>query len=180
MWNGITAGVLSGMLKGGSVPWVPLAIISVFAVMGLGLLFAAGHALLRVLLVGDTTVEISREPLAPGETATIYVKQAGRFQIEQAEVRLFCRKEATYRRGTDTVTDKQEVLSEVVARSGRMQSRSGHALLDAQVRIPRNAMHSFEAPNNKIRWFIGVKLVIAGRPDVNDAFVLRVAPERVG
>jgi hypothetical protein len=179
-WNGITGGALYSMLSEDNIPWIPMALLSIFVLVGVVLIFAAVHALLRVLLVGDTSVEISREPLAPGETATIYVKQAGRFTVERAEVRLFCREQVTYRRGTDRVTEKEEVHSEVVAESHRLQARSGHSLLDAQLRIPEDAMHSFEAANNKIRWFIGVKLVIAGRPDVDDAFVLRVSPQRIG
>lgn len=50
----------------------------------------------------------------------------------------------------------------------------------AQVTIPTDVMHTFEASHNKITWHLVVGGDIPRWPDVNDEYPLRLLPMRVG
>jgi hypothetical protein len=85
---------------------------------------------------------------------------------------LEAREEATYTRGTDSVTEKNIFFSRPIFESavgGALDSQAGIA-------IPADAMHSFEAPRNKILWAIKVKGDVPLWPNFEDEYRLTVLP----
>jgi hypothetical protein len=85
------------------------------------------------------------------------------------------REEATYRRGTSSVTDR-----EVFASFGVVEQLAPaiQAIGKGRVTIPARTMHSFDAPNNKIVWVLHVRGEIPSWPDSDDEFPLTVVPQR--
>lgn len=93
-------------------------------------------------------------------------------RIKQLRIYLEGREEATYRRGTDTVTDKNVfstigIVNKQTAEPGR-----------ARVNIPSATMHSFKSDHNKVVWEIHVNGKISFWSDVTESFELEVLPKR--
>ncbi len=176
IWNGITWGIM--IL--GDVGTFGRVFLSIFALVGLLIAYGAIHSLLRCLMVGMTLVDVSREPLRPGERFRVSVYQEGSFPITSVEVALECQESATYRVGTDSTTVRETVHTAALGRlEGIRAQGSSTPILTCDARVPDDAMHSFKSSNNEIEWRIVVKMDIPRRPDVKDTFPFRVAPERL-
>lgn len=147
-----------------------------FVVIGLITIGAAIHQFLAMfnprpqITAGGT--------LRPGATVDLKWLFTGRYdRILRLRITLEGREEATYRRGTDTTTDKRVFHKAELIDTGRgMDIRAGTAKLS----IPDGTMHSFAAPNNKIIWELAIHGEISGWPDVKQEFNLDVLPLEVG
>ena len=84
------------------------------------------------------------------------------------------REEAVYRRGTDTYTDRNTFA---VLDITDLQSRDAMLSGNARLTIPPDTMHSFEAGNNKILWFLVAKGEIPIWPDLKEEYPLVVLPQ---
>jgi hypothetical protein len=94
-------------------------------------------------------------------------------RIERLRVYLEGREEATYRRGTDTYTDKSTFRTiEIADTTDRREIFSGSVGLV----VPEDTMHSFEASNNKIIWDLCVRGDIHRWPDVKDDYPFVILP----
>jgi hypothetical protein len=86
---------------------------------------------------------------------------------------LYGRENATYSRGTETVTAQETFFEmEVLSTQDRREIGFGEVGLV----IPSDSMHSFEAPSNKIIWEIEVHGDIERWPDVKETFKIAVLP----
>jgi hypothetical protein len=117
---------------------------------------------------------VSRGVLMPGDSIDVGWELTGRAdRLRRFQISLEGREEATYRRGTNTRTDK-EVFTRIQLTDTTdpfaMQSGS------AKLKLPPDAMHSFKAANNKIMWVLKVSGDIPRWPDINDEFPITVAP----
>ena len=105
------------------------------------------------------------------------MSSARRGAIRHLAIRLVGQEKATYRRGTDTVTDTEEFARLHVVSSGLgPEIRSGSRELE----IPPGTMHTLEAPNNEIVWSLEVSGNISRWPDVSESFSVRVRPPSTG
>jgi hypothetical protein len=95
-------------------------------------------------------------------------------RISRLTITVTGREEASYRRGTDRVTDKETFAELVLVDTGHGVGR-GNARFD----VPADTMHSFEAPSNKIVWRLKLHGVIANWPDVMEEFPLVIHPRNV-
>ncbi len=86
------------------------------------------------------------------------------------------REEATYRRGTDTVTER-----EVFATITLVDTANGWEIPrgSAAVAIPDDTMHTFTGPSNKVVWEIKVAGKIQRWPDVDQNFPVTLHPLRL-
>jgi hypothetical protein len=98
-------------------------------------------------------------------------------RLRRFQVLLEGREEATYRRGTDTHTDKAVFASISLADTG---DPGGFATGAGQAQVPRDTMHSFATKNNKIVWCLRVKGEIPRWPDIDDEFPFTVLAGRPG
>jgi hypothetical protein len=83
------------------------------------------------------------------------------------------REEATYTRGTKSTTDQAVFATIPIKEVPEAQSASG----TVEFIIPANAIHSFNAPKNKIIWAIWVKAEVIRMPDIKDEFPFTVLPQ---
>jgi hypothetical protein len=179
-WNAISWGIGTAMFlewhKGkGSV--FPLLFISLFCLIGVGLAAALVHQFVRVLTVGETIVEIDSDTVRAGDSVRVSVVQKGSFPIDRAALKLICQEVCRYRRGTDTYTHTETVHDEVLFEQRSLRAGSLNPVIDTGFSVPVDAMHSFKASDNEVRWLLEVSLDIPGRPDVKDSYPFRVSPE---
>jgi hypothetical protein len=180
-WNGITGavggGALWGLLFGGGDPvtglvGVPLLLLFLtpFILIGAALAYFAGRQTL--LYIGPRAHLTAPAAIALGRSCELQWQISGRVvRMRSLRIDLEGREEATYRRGTDTTTDKR-----VFARVPVFESRDPRALDHgrALVNVPRDSMPSFAAPNNKIVWLLRVRADVPRWPDIDDEFVIEV------
>ncbi|MEM9364906.1 MAG: hypothetical protein AAGD07_02845 [Planctomycetota bacterium] len=113
----------------------------------------------RVAGVGPTLVEINAHPIHPAETYQVVVAQLGRMRLKQMKVSLVCEEQSFFRQGTDVRVEKHLAFEQEVLVSTNVRVDPGQPWKQQfEVPIPANAMHSFVAENNAIRW----RLVISG------------------
>lgn len=175
-WNGILSlfvvprigAILQGNWNWGDVFFVP------FVLAGIGLLLGALHQLLASFNPVPT-LTLSRQWIPLGSSAVLSWTFTGNTSaIRLIKVTLEGQEEATYRRGTNTVTDKsiffQKVLFEA---TDPFEIREG---AEQQVNIPTDTMHSLNGQHNKIVWRLTFQGEIPFWPDVHLAFPIRVMP----
>jgi hypothetical protein len=119
---------------------------------------------------------LNRIDAAPGEELELsWQMQRGQIKPQELRITLQAREEATYRRGTDTVTDKNIFhKNEIVHTAKVAEIQSGQA----RIPIPANTMHSMEATNNKIIWSLKVRGAVRLWPDIDEEYVILVVPQR--
>lgn len=118
--------------------------------------------------IGPTCVEISDLPLRPGHEYAIFLSQGGRVSLTALKMALVCEEESTYSQGTDIRTETKVVYEEPVFERAAISIEPGIPLeMHESLRIPPDAMHSFQSGHNSLRW----KLVVAGKPTARPPFV---------
>jgi hypothetical protein len=180
-WNGITWGVGIPLIVLIHPPWFLYAFMSIFALVGVGLLFAVVKKFLAAAKLHRPRITVSMQPLLLGEEFTGRFEQMAKSHanINRVSVKLVCRETATYRAGTNTTTVHKDVLTEEaelpdLERADPITPLQG----EFRFRIPDDAMHCFEASNNRIEWLIETHTDVQGWPDYKASFALAVAPGR--
>jgi hypothetical protein len=152
-------------------------VLAIFCLAGLAILGGFVHQLFYWLLTGDPHVEIEHEPLVPGRPTRLVVVHPGVQRLNTASVSLCCEEVTRRRQGKNTSERRERVVEEQLAILTEPDlSRSTGLLVETSLRVPEDAMHSFTATNNHIRWLIEVVMDIPGKPDVKLDFPVRVAP----
>ncbi len=175
-WNGIVSVFLVIMIRGwqaGDGDGCLTAFLVPFVLVGLGLIFAVFRQFL-VLFNPRLELTLSRGALAPGESALLQWQIRGKAErVTRLKLVLEGREEATYRRGTDTVTDREAFATiQIVDSDQPMQIAQGSARVD----VPDDTMPSFSADRNKIVWTLKAACEIPGWPDSDDEYEIVVAP----
>jgi hypothetical protein len=177
LWNGIVSVFVIQIVQSwrrGSPSWFETIFMIPFVLVGLG--FIAG-ALYQLLAMFNPSTEVQLDDETPrlGEKIKISWTLSGKVsRVQRLEVLVEGREEATYRRGTNTRTDRSVFFRETLADTrdpGAMTAGS------ASFKIPSDTMHSFTARNNKIVWCIKLKGDIPRWPDIQDEYPLQVAPQ---
>ncbi len=148
-----------------------------FVLIGLLLIFGVFQQLL-VLFNPRLKITLSRGVLAPGEPVHLQWTLSGRAAgVHRLQIVLEGKEEATYRRGTDTCTDRETfALVTVVDTTEPFTIPAGSAPLEA----PAGTMPSFAAEHNKIIWTLKAVCEIPGWPDSEDEYEILVAPGSYG
>ncbi len=169
IWNGIVGAViLNGDAKG-----MEALFLVPFVLVGIGVIAAAIYALLGVFNPSFIVTITPGRPY-PGQTVTVEWRCNGAVRrIKKLTLSIRGQETATYRRGTDTVTDKATFSESVL-----LETNDPQDMLEGshEFSLPITTMHSFEAPNNKIIWDIQVEGEIPRWPDVKDEYVFTVIP----
>ena len=163
-----------------SSAWTSLAAV---VLIGLAVLVGGIWAIVRAVLVGGRisppVLTIDRLPLRLGEKFKVAYEQQTRKQCEinKVTVTLTCKEWVRYTVGTNTrtlehtVCEHEEILAENVQTMGAEPING-----EAEFAISADAMHSFDASSNKIKWFLKVHADIARWPDYSDDIAIAVAP----
>jgi hypothetical protein len=168
-WNGLIWGILLAT----NPPTAAKVFLSIFVLIGLGLLAAAVHQFLA-LFNPRPSLQANASAVRLGETLDLRFSFSGRVQrITRLTVTLQGEEVATYRRGTDTKTDRH------IFRQSRLLDTTDKTCIQSgtvTLTIPADSMHSFDAPNNKIEWKIELHGEIPRWPDVKLQFPITVHP----
>ncbi len=166
----------------GQVLWAlpPMLMMGVFILLGLFILGVLVWPLIPSLKVSRPEVTVSSEAVRPGDSFSFSFRQTFRSaaDVKQASLQLLLLETATYRRGTDTYTVKHEEIAQQFEAPPR-HFQAGETIAEQRLlQVPPQGMHTFVATNNKLRWIVRVKMIIAGWPALNEEYEIRVLPER--
>jgi hypothetical protein len=183
-WNGIVSVFAAGAIRShlqGQPDWLLTLVLVPFAAVGAGLLVFLARQLLVTTGVGPTLVEISDQPLRPGQSYRLFLSQTGRLRLNSLEVILACDEEATFRHGTNTRTETRRVYERAVfsSQSSEVRPAAPHEA-GCEVEMPAGAMHSFKSDHNEVTWKLIVRGNAAGRPRFERSFPLIVHPPQNG
>ena len=132
-WNG--AVVLAAILIGGHLNerpgWLATLLCVPFVLIGLGSIAVFLRQLLKTAGIGPTLVEISDHPIDPGRRYRAVVSQSGRLKVKSLRVSLACVETATYRQGTNTRTESQEVYRQELFRREKISDSKAACRLKA-------------------------------------------------
>lgn len=169
-WNGIVWAILWNTPSG---EWFPRLFLGVFALIGLGLAAAVIYQFLA-LYNPRPILTASAGEIPLGGTLAVRWRFTGNVRrLARLAITLEAREEATYRRGTTTTTDRNVfAILPLIETTSREQITSG----TAKISIPRELMHTFTAPNNRIVWTLRLAGDIPKWPDVGAEFPIAVLP----
>lgn len=175
-WNGIVSvfvGVFIGGFKKGRPEWFLGVFLIPFVLIGL---FLMGLFLMQLLALANPRPTLR---LSPGT-----LRAGGRFRVQwsftgavarmhRLRISLVGRESATYRRGTNTTTDRSVFTKfPVLDTTDRGTMRSG----EVELVLPPDSVATFDASNNKLQYVLAVEGEIARWPDVDDKFQMHVLP----
>jgi hypothetical protein len=179
-WNGIVsifAFQAWASFERGSPDWFLVVFLLPFFAVGIGLVGAFAYALLALRNPRPELV-LGASALHPGAAIDLSWRFVGAAQrLGRVRISLQGIEHATYRVGTDTRTATETFHDQVLADVPAPACAAGGSL---RVRIPADAMHSFESSNNKITWQLAVHGAIARWPDADETFPLAVLPDAGG
>jgi hypothetical protein len=157
--------------------WLFGGVAAACALAGLAALYRWVRRMSVHSAVGPTTIEVSAQPLIPGESYDLFVSQAGRLSIRSYRVELICEEEATYHQGTDSRTESKVIFSRTVLGVTDVETRPDAPLdLRARLTIPEQAMHSFATPHNHVNWRLCVSADLERWPSLERSFPVIVYP----
>jgi hypothetical protein len=133
-----------------------------FVAIGLWAIYQFFCQLWQQTSIGPTSVEISSHPLVPNGKYEFYLSQAGHMTLNHYQVRLACEELASYNQGTDTRTESRFVYEKCLFEDADFMIKPGEPFVhECELRIPADAIHSFQANNNRIQW----RLIVTGNAD---------------
>jgi len=137
--------------------------------------------ILRQWAVGITVMEISDQPLRPGERYQLYLAQFGSVRVNRLSISLVCEERTVFREGTETRIEVRQVQKFPLFRREAFLIKSGvpfEAFFDLE--LPPRVMHSFVSAHNQIAWALMLEEVIPGMPIVRRYFPVIVFPPYSG
>lgn len=175
-WNGIVSVFVYQVIKSwqsGRPEWFLTFFMVPFVLVGLALLGGIVYFFLA-MFNPRPRVTVTPSAVALGQPLRVeWEFSGGSGRIQNLQLSLEGREEATYRRGTSTCTDKNVFVRISLAQSTHPEAiRKGNA----HVTVPAHLMHSFAAANNKIIWSICIHGEIPRWPDVKEEFAVTVLP----
>ncbi len=179
IWNGVVSVFVVNIVRGfqqGRPQWGVALFISIFVLVGLGVIIGVIHQLLALFNPkAKLTLSLARIPL--GSTAHLTWEILGRVnRISELVITLQAREECRYRRGTKTYTDKNTFFTFQLAQTTNPAQMSYGEIGFA---VPAETMHSFAADNNKIIWSLNVAGDIERWPDIKDEFDITITPRQM-
>lgn len=164
LWNGI-----AGAIWWFTGHWFLL----LFLAFGLIIVAVAVHAGLAMfnaqphLVIADPSIPLGgRLELDWQLIGNVNAIRNWRIWIEAVE-------EASYTRGTDTITDNHTIHEVTLLETEDTREMTGGHL---ETSIPEHLMHSFEATHNKVVWTLKVHGDIRFWPDIQESFPITIVP----
>jgi hypothetical protein len=174
VWDGIVGVAIWAVWREGRLgnEGCVTAFLGVFALVGVLLLLALPRQFLALF---NPRAELTLSaPPAPGMPVAVSWRFLGAAsRIARLTLTVEGREEATYRRGTDSTTEKRTFARlALLDTTDAGQIAGGETLLA----LPADTMHSFAAPHNQVVWSLKLHGEIANWPDIDDEVTLMVHP----
>lgn len=175
-WNGIVSVFLWQAVKSwqrGHPEYFLCVFLIPFVLIGLGLLGGVGYFFLA-LFNPRVRLTVGAQAVPIGGAVDLQWQMSGRTSaLQRLEIFLEGREEATYQRGTTSVTDKGVFATiPVIDTTNSWEMPTGNARL----MVPPDTMHTFRAEHNKILWFVRIRGEIPRWPDVKEECEINVLP----
>ena len=177
-WNGIVSVFVWQIVQSWrrhNADWFGTIFLIPFVAIGLGMIGYVGYRFLALFNPRPRlTVTPGAVPL--GEAVEVKWELSGRAdRVRNLRLHLEGREEATYQRGTNSVTDKSVFAKvELASIADRLAIHGGQA----RVVLPAGLMHSWVGGSNKIIWSLHIRGDIPWWPDLKEEFPLTVLPRR--
>ena len=159
-------------------------------VMGAVVLFAGTAATARAWWIirtqrrsGPPRLVVSVQPVFIGERFTVRFEQfyRRRCSLQHVALHLRCVEEARWQKGDQRLREQVEIHTRRHLLVPAGEVAPGTRLNgEVELCIPDQAMHSFSAPHNQVRWLLELEIAVAGGEGHREQFPLLVAPRRVG
>ena len=131
----------------------------IFCGLGLVGFFIFSRRTLRILRTGTTIIEASNFEVVPNRRCRISLRQSGPLSARSYSVALCCEEMTRYTKGTDVLTNKQEVLRFPLFERTDFHIPSGETFREEFfMKVPPGAMHSFISDSNEVRWKLSVQI----------------------
>ena len=152
-----------------------------FLIAGLVMLYFTVRSGMLVL-APKIVIELGRDTLPLGGSTLLrwHIADA-RKNVNRVTIQLIGEEHATYRRGTDSVTDTATFYEQVLV--GEDTEKTGRSVLpivadhgDVVLQVPSDTMHTLSANNNKIIWKLIVRADVSLWPDPKDDYEITVLP----
>ena len=175
-WCGIVSVFVTIAVKSwlrGDPEWFLTIFIIPFVLIGLGLLGAIPYHIIA-LFSPRFTYEFEEKDLHPGSATQFKWRQTGGSgEITSFNLTLEGREEATYQRGTNTVTATSIFYKKEIFVSTRNAEFKGN---ECELIIPSDTIPTFEGENNKITWSLNLTADVKRRPNVKEGIALTILP----
>ncbi|MEE2642209.1 MAG: hypothetical protein VX768_16385 [Planctomycetota bacterium] len=173
----LTVLVVNGIIASGSINWVALGMVPIFVIGAIWAIFRFFAQMLEIAAVGPSNVEISQHPLHPGEAYSIFLYQSGLLKFRRIDLVLACFEHVTYQQGTDVRTESRRVSQKRILRIRNLVLDPSKPFEhQCVVRIPEDAMHSFQSPCNMVSWVLILTAVSNRWPRYTRRFPVIVHP----
>ena len=171
LWNGFIGTMAVMVAMDGN--YGELFCFSPFILVGLGLIAGSIHSGLA-LMNPRPIITIDPGTVRLGHEITVSWAWEGRAdRISRLELHLKGVESATYRRGTNTVTDRETFHDQTVIDARRDSIiRKGKAT----VTLPLDTMHTLKANSHAIAWTAELRGHIPRWPDVSQSYEIEVLP----
>lgn len=173
-WNGIVSVFLFSMFGDRNGPPIFMVLfLTPFVLIGIGLMVAVVYTFLGLFNPKPVLVCSDRWLYAGSEFELSWMMQGNVSRIKKLTVYVEGTESVTYRQGTSTRTETKLFYSEPVAEvtDQKQITESFHV-----VKIPENAMHTFNGTSNKIQWQVRFAGEIPWWPNVADTFEITILP----
>jgi hypothetical protein len=179
-----------GCLLAFGIAWTLFSLLLTLAIGAFGLIFLAiglviiGVGLAPVLAgmkVPPPELSISQQAARVGETFTVAYRQTFKKPVTVTRITLewVFRETATYRRGTDTITDTHENRLDGVQHPSQTFAAGDVFTEERRFTVPTNGIHTFVSSNNTLRYFVRLRVELPGWPDVREEHEIRVLPQHI-
>ena len=156
LWLAALAAVLAVVTKSflaGSPRWFLLVVTFLLAAVTVRVIQQFILQLRQTIRIGPSHVEVSDLPLYAGQRYEVYVSQAGRMRLSSIKLSLVCDELATYREGTNVRHEKRRVIERTVLEKHAVEVTPREPFSHTgELVIPQDAMHSFQAESNSVKW----------------------------
>lgn len=175
-WNGIVSVFLVQLIKSynsGHPDWFLTVFLIPFVLIGIGLILGIFHSLLAL---ANPKLELTLSESSPALGDTVQLEWSATkplTKVRNLKISLQGEEAATYRRGTNSTTDKSTFCHDIVLELDQPATQQRGTL---ELTIPVDSMHSFDSANNKITWQLSVHGEIPRFPDIKNIYPITVRP----
>jgi hypothetical protein len=175
-WNGIVGIFLMQVVKSyrnGDQDWFLTIFLIPFVLIGIAIIFGIFHSLLALT---NPKLEVTLSESSPALGDSVQLEWSATkplTKVRHLKITIEGMEAATYRRGTNSVTDRSTFYREILLELDRPATQQRGTI---ELNIPVDSMHSFDSGNNKIVWQLCVDGEIPRFPDIKDRYPLTVRP----
>lgn len=145
-----------------------------FGWLGTFFLLGLAHKMLVDARLGTPTVHADTRILQRGGSLSIVLEQPAKNQValSSASIQLIRHEWVKYTSGTDTVTKTHDEIIDEVQSTEQIIEAGDSLRLEANFRIPDNAMHNLSYEHNRVQWLVVIHVDIRAWPDYYDRYDL--------